>query len=471
LQRGKPGTLPGFPSLTIGPQRGRKSMSKLIFSHHLQPEYILGKDLNLLPFELFAHVKAGRLHPLDKDTGQPIPRPDILKIKKRLEEIEQEIKVLPLAYGKLQTGKVYPVTHKQPQIVKVIFKGSPEQVEKQLDEWDKKSQQEKEEEMWKKQLDERAEKLQEEQGSLNEKLKAITDINDWTTYDPPKEPKHLITHLPIDLMKAFDILQNARFHNDEIRILNIETPLDSSAAPDNIPPKAPAPAEESAPALEPQKETQVPPDTFLENLQITYLDDATVKILYRGKRTNVTCESMGFRDCSTEEWKTFREILQSTAHVYELGQAYSYDKTTRQKKRMKDYDNKLKRLNEINKKLIDYLSPHYPVIFPLKYKLYERRHDKRSGTYMFKFQIPSEKPSYKTKDQALKRLEILIKKKAEAETINDACLEALESGASKEEISEITINMDMTLPKWGADIDKEDLENDFDLANNSDIEP
>jgi hypothetical protein len=50
-----------------------------------------------------------------------------------------------------------------------------------------------------------------ETDTLNEKLKAIIDINDWTTYEPPEEPKNLITHLPIDLTKAFAILQNALF--------------------------------------------------------------------------------------------------------------------------------------------------------------------------------------------------------------------------------------------------------------------
>lgn len=218
-------------------------MWKQIFSQRSQSAYTLGKYLNLLPFELFNHVKAGRLHPVDKDTGQPIPRPDVLKIKKRLKEIEQEIKVSPLAYGKLQTGKVYPVTHKHPQIVEKKYQGTAEQIKKQSDEWDKKSQQEKE-------LDKLVEKLQEEHGRLNEKLQAITAIDDWTTYDPPEEPKNLITHLPIDLMKAFDILHNARFHNDEVKSLNIETHLQSSEEPDNMPPKAPEPVEESAPQPE-----------------------------------------------------------------------------------------------------------------------------------------------------------------------------------------------------------------------------
>jgi len=354
-------TLSACPFITIGPQRGRKSMSKLTFSHHLQSEYTCGKDLNLLPFELFNHVKAGRLHPLDKDTGRPIPRPDVSKIKKHLEEIEQEIKVLPLAYGKLQTGKVYPFTHKQPQPVKVIFKGSPDQVEKQLDEWDKKSQQEKEEEMWKKQLDERAEKLQEEQGSLNEKLKATTAINDWTTYDPPKEPKHLITHLPIDLMKAFDILQNARFHNDEIRILNIETPLDSSEEPDNVPPKAPAPVEESAPAP-------------VNEVVFSYMSPTEVMVKCGNKRAASYDQiSLGFKKVKNPKaWNAFLEILKSGNPSFSFG-----------KSRTKYNDNTRKMFESINDKLVVFLNTKMKMHIPQDFKLYEK--DKTAGTGIYKF--------------------------------------------------------------------------------------
>lgn len=209
-------------------------MSKPTFFNHLQSEYTLGKDLLLLPFELFAHVKAGRLHPLNKDTGRPIPRPDVSRKIKHLENLRKELDVLPLEYGALQTGKVYPFSHKQPQPLNVIFKGSRDQVKKQSDEWDKKSQQEKKEEMRKKQFDERGETLQKEIDALNKELDAIKDKNDWTTYDPPEEPKNLITNLPIDLMKTFDILQNARFQKSEVSQLNT-TDEGQSAAKESVP--------------------------------------------------------------------------------------------------------------------------------------------------------------------------------------------------------------------------------------------
>jgi len=182
-------------------------MTQHTLSPSSRPEYPLGKDLNLLPFELFNHVKAGRLHPIDENTGLPIPRPDVSRIKRRLEAIEQEIKVLPLAYGKLQNGIV---------IVRGLSSRYTIDQEKQR-------------------LDGRAEKLQKEQASLKEKLKAITAFDDWTTYDPPENRQN-----------DFDILQNARFHNDEVKSLNIETHLKSSEEPDTMPPKAPEPIEESA---------------------------------------------------------------------------------------------------------------------------------------------------------------------------------------------------------------------------------
>ncbi len=163
-------------------------MSKLTLPHHLQSGHTRGSELNLSPFELFNHVKAGWLHPLDKDSGRPIPQPDVLKIKKRLEEIAQEIKVLPLAYGKLQTGTV-------------MIKGSSSRCTIEHE---------------KQRLDKRAKELQKEQDSLNKKLKAIADIHDWTTYDPPEYPQN-----------DYDILQNAYFHNDETKSLNIDTPVDN----------------------------------------------------------------------------------------------------------------------------------------------------------------------------------------------------------------------------------------------------
>ena len=159
-------------------------MTQQPFSHSFQSEYISAQHLNLLPFELFNHVQAGRLHPVDKDTGQPILRPDVQRIKDRHNKIIDEIKAMSLKGGKIDT----------------LYRG-----------------QEKEEE--KRKLDSLAKELQNEHDAIVKELETIIDINDWTTYDPPEEPKNLITRLPIDLMKAFDILHNALFKKSEVEQL------------------------------------------------------------------------------------------------------------------------------------------------------------------------------------------------------------------------------------------------------------
>lgn len=186
-------------------------MTQQPFSPPSKSEYTLGKDLNLLPFELFNHVKAGRLHPLDKDTGQPIPRPDAQRTKDRHKKNIDDVKAMSLKGGKIDA----------------LYRG-----------------QEKEEE--KRKLDSLAKKLKKEHDVIVKELETMTDINSWTTYDPPEEPKHLITHLPMDLMKAFDILQNACFHKNEIIKLglNVETRLPAQKKPGSVPPKSPAPIDE-----------------------------------------------------------------------------------------------------------------------------------------------------------------------------------------------------------------------------------
>jgi len=187
---------------------------------------------------------------------------------------------------------------------------------------------------------------------------------------------------------------------------------------------------------------QTDPETFIRSLQISYLDDTEVTILCKGKRKNYNCDSIGFRDSKTDEWKTFLEILKAVDneyrdHTYRLGPAYYTDKETQQKARVGKYDSKLKLLQEISKKLLLFLAKQYNIGFPTRFKLYERKHTEGSGVYCFKFRIPSHKPSYKTKDQALSRLQMLIQNGASKEAISDASLTALEAGATKDEVSKI----------------------------------
>jgi len=186
------------------------------------------------------------------------------------------------------------------------------------------------------------------------------------------------------------------------------------------------------------------PDSFMCDLKVSYLDNTEVKIQYKGKRKNYTCESMGFRDCNTEEWKTFLKILEATdydyrEHNYCLGPAHYINKETHTRERIGEYDRKLNLLKEIDKKIIAFLAKQYNVTFPAGFKSYERQPAKGNGVYSFKFQMPSATatPSYKTKDQALKYLEVLVRDRASQELINEACLTAIKEGASKDEVSRI----------------------------------
>ena len=67
--------------------------------------YIIGKEIKILPGELIAHIKAGRLHPVDKFL-RPILSPAIKAKLDREKKLNMELRYLPLEYGKLETGKV-----------------------------------------------------------------------------------------------------------------------------------------------------------------------------------------------------------------------------------------------------------------------------------------------------------------------------------------------------------------------------
>lgn len=204
--------------------------------------------------------------------------------------------------------------------------------------------------------------------------------------------------------------------------------------------------------IEPQRQPaqnatkSIDPEVFIRDLQVSYLDNTEVKIQYKGKRKNCNCELMGFRDSTTQEWRTFLEILEDKKHngnVYKLGPAHVYNETTGEKERIKDYDKKRHLINEISEKLKHFLAQQYPVCFPPKFKLYEPQLGKGPGVYSFKFRIPSNKPSYKTKAQALKRLGVLVRNGVTQDQFQQAYLIAIEEGATPEEISKITQNRAM----------------------------
>ena len=50
-------------------------------------------------------------------------------------------------------------------------------------------------------------------------------------------------------------------------------------------------------------------ESFIRSLQVSYIDNTEVKIQYKGKRMNYTCESIGFRDIGQKHGRLFLKSL------------------------------------------------------------------------------------------------------------------------------------------------------------------
>jgi len=306
-------------------------MPKPTFSHHLQSEYISAQHLNLLPFELFNHVQAGRLNPLDEYTGQAIPRPDVLRMKKKMEKILYAFKhstLTPIQLGNVLTkldGTIERARLKKKHQIPVT------KVEKQI-------------------LCARQEYFR-----LEDKLKAITDIFDWTTYDLPENT--------ILAQKDLNLLLNSYFHKDEVRKIgfNVETPLPAQEEPGSMPPKAPAPIEESAPAP-------------VNEVVFSYMSPTEVMVKCGNKRAASYDQiSLGFKKVKNPKaWNVFLEILKSGNPSVSFG-----------KSRTKYNDNTRKMFEFINDKLVVFLNTKMKMHIPQDFKFYEK--DKAAGTGIYKF--------------------------------------------------------------------------------------
>jgi hypothetical protein len=204
-----------------------------------------------------------------------------------------------------------------------------------------------------------------------------------------------------------------------------QVPVDQSAIPNSSTPDRATSAEHAD------------PEAFIRSLQVFHVDNTTIKIQYKRKSTDYTCKSIGFRDSKAKAWVTFLEILQSKDHFYKLGPANYYDEGLRKKVPVKEYSRRKALLKEIKKKLLYFLSKQYGVVFPPRVKLYELQPTQGDGVYLFLFQIPLDKPSYKTKDQALRLLETLIQEEASIEKIQQASETAMDAGATQDEVFEI----------------------------------
>jgi hypothetical protein len=179
-------------------------------------------------------------------------------------------------------------------------------------------------------------------------------------------------------------------------------------------------------------------EDFIRNLNISYESDLVIKIQEPKPKKSSNLpdyKKLGFKHEETKEWKDFLGILREPNHAYYLSPAYIYslDGSRKIRTRNKSYDRKRKRLEAINKKLIDFFNDNYPVNIPEGYKLYEPCQIQKKRGYTFKFQmvdtttmngnLESEYNSY-TRDQLINRIKGLGKKYIEISKFKDNEVEA-----------------------------------------------
>lgn len=148
--------------------------------------YVFGKSLNLLPFEILKLVKEGILHPLDQH-GQPIPPPNVQELLSRKRAAEDELRVLSLKYGKINTGKV------------VTGKHSSFNKDTEL-----------------RRLEDEEKSLTYEIDTINKELSAIPDLNTWSNYELPSEKWKVEA--------VYKVLMESLYHKDELPKPEKESP-------------------------------------------------------------------------------------------------------------------------------------------------------------------------------------------------------------------------------------------------------
>lgn len=365
MQRDKPGTLPGFPSLSIGPQRERELMTQHTFSSPSQSEYTLGKDLNLLPFELFNHVKADRLHPLDEYTGQAIPRPDVFRIKEKMKKITDAVAGLPLSPEQYEN-----LLNRAASILKRARLKKQRQVNVSKDEHFVLTCITKFE-------------------TLSKKLKAITDIYDWTTYKTPENP------IPV-----FVILQKAIFKKSEVEQLNAtdggQSPTQESVTETQDNPAAEEPTPTATEMAVPKENsldisvkellTEERAEEFIQTMEVTFVSDTEIKIkVGKNKARIFDQQTLGFKKANSKIWQVFIKIIRGPEHTYHVGKSRGANRA-----RKNSYDVGQKYLDQINDKICTFLNKTYQEAqLPKTFKVHELIPQKKEapGTYRFKFKI------------------------------------------------------------------------------------
>jgi len=416
-------------------------------------KFISGKDLltrlDILPFELFNHVKNG-LQPFDK-YGKPISPPDIQSTIKQIEVLKNERESFNRRFRWL-TGEV-----------------SAEEKFKIIDRNVRYYSNEIEEE---KKLRPRRETLNKDIDYLEKELKQREDKFSWRNYDLPKDERSaqfvinslLESYFSIEKIasnktnnrKAFisgeELLE--RWPNtDEGNLLELLKKGYSSAA--NMFPsmntkeyyfRAYHPSHELIKInfleLHPNsqeiptkiKEDQVPfvvdypqdlfpylkrcvylleqiekvenifnalkaeqentseneADVLIKDLTVKYINSNTVSLTFKGKNSqNLTANEMGFRE-TAKTWKMFIDVLQSKSHEYHVG---TYD-INKRSFNIRNYNNEVKNISLFSKKFVSFLNRQYFLSLPIGFNVFKNMNRlgvSRAGTYKPKFKVEDHK--------------------------------------------------------------------------------
>jgi hypothetical protein len=173
------------------------------------------------------------------------------------------------------------------------------------------------------------------------------------------------------------------------------------------------------------------PDALIKTITIRYENDSQITIQQEGKqKIPIPLEQLGFRNSKEKVvWKNFLAVLQEPPYYYWQCPEERYRK----------------RIATINKRLIEWLINNTGLIFPPKYKLYERVKSEAPGTYCFKFKIEysdtiqvdqSAKETFREKFFSL----LEQYKKTHANALEENLVEMAKNGLIKGYLTETEIN-------------------------------
>jgi len=357
-------------------QREQKAMSKPTFLNSLNSKYILGKELNLLPLELFHLVKAGSLHPLD-DNGEPILNPDVqIKLDSR-KNLEKELRVMPLRYGTLETGKVFS--------------------NRAASHYDKEQE--------KSNLDNKNNALLKELEDIKSQLAAISDFTSWASFELPEDKR--------ERQSIYNLLLRAKYKTCDTKKENSNSNAKVVAEePTPTATKTAVPKESSLDIRAKELLTNKQTEEIIKAMTVIRVSDTEIIIKHGNEEITATCGDMGFKS-NAKPWLMFMSILQDRNNQYFIGR---YDKVN--PKNNDDYRRKAKLFGNFSKKFIEFINYKFSLSLPRSFNVFENlKHLEGDGMYRPKFRVDEHQKSNQqvylknlSKDGTLAKLEDLFAK-------------------------------------------------------------